>query len=294
MPSILSRLLLALVVVPAALCAQQGQALYQVFCASCHLPDRFHVGPSLIEIAGLYRDQPAAFVAWCQKPQPKRKGVIHMPAMAHVREAQLLQIHAWVVASTAGKQEVKVADGDRFRASPSMRRRPLVQRIFMPDAGPAAIAVAVNDTWHYCWDAGPCRLRYVWKGDFIDGWPVWRANGNALAKVVGDVVLREARSPLPVGDARPRFLGYRITDGLPTFRYRIGGVWVVERITPLPGGRGLARSFAIFGASDGWRLTLTPSEHLVYSSDDGTFDGAVFTPAADKRAAFTIVMEERR
>ena len=38
-----------------------------------------------------------------------------------------------------------------------------------PEAGPAAIAVAVNEELHYCWDAGECRLRYIWKGDFIDG-----------------------------------------------------------------------------------------------------------------------------
>ena len=75
-----------------------------------------------------------------------------------------------------------------------MRRRPLVQRIFMPDAGPAAIAVAANDEWHFCWDAGPCRLRYVWKGDFIDEWPVWRGNGDAYAKVRGQVLLHEKRT----------------------------------------------------------------------------------------------------
>jgi cytochrome c551/c552 len=296
----ISRLLFAFVLllptglVSTALCAQQGQDLYKVFCASCHLPDRFHVGPSLIEVGKLYGSKPDEFVAWCHEPQQKRKGVIQMPSMAHVDKANLRKIHAWIVSSTKGKKEVKVKGGDRFRASPSMRRRPLVQRIFMPGAGPAAIAVATNDEWHYCWDAGPCRLRYVWKGDFIDGWPVWRANGNALAKVVGEVVLRERVSPLPrERGTRPRFLGYRMKDGLPTFRYRLGKVLVEERITPLLDGWGLARQFTLEGAPAGFRLTLTASDKMTYTSEDGTFDGLVFTPSKAKAASFTIVMEEK-
>jgi len=295
MPALLTRVAFAFaLLLPAALGAQDGQALYKVFCASCHLPDRFHVGPSLIEIGGLYGSKPDEFVAWCHQPKQKRKGVIQMPPMAHVDKARLLQIHAWVVASTKGKKEVKVKNADRFRASPSMRRRPLVQRIFMPEAGPAAIAVATNDEWHYCWDAGPCRLRYVWKGDFIDGWPVWRGNGNALAKVVGDVVLREARTPLPVAKGtKARYLGYRMKQGLPTFRYRLGKVLVEERITPLLDGWGLERHFELRGAPAGWKLTLTASERMIYTSEDGTFDGLVFTPSKGKESSFTIVMEEK-
>jgi cytochrome c551/c552 len=285
---------LALALAAPAVRGQQGQQLYQVNCASCHLPDRANVGPSLIEVAKLYRGKPKEFVAWCHDPQQKRKGVIQMPSMAHVAPAQLLQVLAWIVESTAGKEEVQVKNADRFRASPSMRRRPLVQRIFMPEAGPAAIAVATSNEWHYCFDAGQCRLRYVWKGDFIDGWPVWRANGNALAKVVGDVLLREARSPLPAdAGAKRRFLGYRMKDGLPTFRYRLGEMRVEERITPLLDGWGLERRFVLADAPAGVQLTMTAAPKMIYTSDDGSFDGLVFTPSKGKERAFTIVMEEK-
>ena len=274
--------------------AQQGQELYQVFCASCHMADRFHVGPSLIEIGKLYGEKPDEFVAWCHAPKQKRKGVIQMPSMAHVDAPKLRQIHGWIVSSTKGKKEVEVKGLDGFRASPSMRRRPLVQRIFMPDAGPAAIAVAANDEWHFCWDAGPCRLRYVWKGDFIDGWPVWRGNGDAYAKVRGQVLLREKRTPLPVAaDAKARFLGYRMKDGLPTFHYLLGRVKVSERITPLLDGWGLKRRFELKDAPAGWKLTLTAAEKMMYTSEDGTFEGLVFTPSKGKERAFTIVMEEK-
>lgn len=272
----------------------QGEPLYRVFCASCHMPDRFHVGPSLVEISKLYGDKPDEFVAWCHNPQQKRQGVIQMPSMAHVDAGQLRQIHAWVVSSSKGKKEVQVKGLDGFRASPSMRRRPLVQRIFMPDAGPAAIAVATNDEWHFCWDAGACRLRYVWKGDFVDGWPVWRGNGNALAKVRGEVLLREARTPLPADKAAaPRFLGYRMKAGLPTFRYRLGAMQVEERITPLLDGWGLKRQFTLSGAPVDVRLTMTKCDKMIYTSEDGVFDGLVFTPSKGKERSFTIVMEEK-
>jgi cytochrome c551/c552 len=271
---------------------QDGKALFTAFCSACHMPDRMHVGPSLVEIARLYHDKPADFLAWCREPKPKRQGVIQMPSMAMLEEAQLLAIRGHILAVTEGVEEVIVENADRFRASPSMRRRPLVQRLFLPDAGPAAIAVATGDRLHFCWDAGACRLRYVWKGDFIDGWPVWRANGNALAEILGEVVLREAKSPLPVAeDGARKFLGYRMKDGLPTFRYRLGVVEVEERITLTADEKALARGFSLKNAPADWKLTFTRSDQITYRSADGTFDGLVFTPAADKTASFTVILE---
>jgi len=108
------------------------------------------------------------------------------------------------------------------------------------------------------------------------------------------VLLRETRTPLPVVDgAKTRFLGYRMKDGLPTFRYRLGSMRVEERITPLLDGWGLERRFALQGAPDGVQLTLTAAPKMIYTSEDGTFDGLVFTPSKGKERAFTIVMEEK-
>ena len=253
------------------------------------------VGPSKVEIAGLYRGKRAEFLKWCKDPKQKRKGVIQMPSVGYLGDDKLGSIYDYLLASTKGKKEVVAKSGDRFRASPSARKRPLVQRMFMPDAGPAAIAVAVNEQFHYCWDAGACRLRYVWRGDFIDAWPVWRGNGDALAKVLGEVLLREAASPLPfAADAKRKFLGYRIEHGLPTFRYRVGATEVEERITPLANGKGLARRFVLRSAPGDTRLTFTASDKVTYRSDDGVFAGLVFTPAQGRRDAFTVIIEEKR
>lgn len=275
---------------------EQGKLLFGAMCAACHVHDRMHVGPSLVEIAGLYGDNRKDFRTWCKDPKPKRKGVIQMPSMASLTDDHLNSIHGYIVASTKGLKEVVVKNADKFRASPSMRRRPLIMRLFMPLAGPAAIAVAVNDDYHFCFDAGECRLRYVWKGDFVDGWPVWKGNGNGLAKIVGNVLMREAKSPLPVAkDAKRKFLGYRIKHGLPTFRYLIGKVKVEERISMSDDGQALARRFVLRGAPTDWQMTFTASDALDYFSDDGRFDGLVFTPneGKGKVQAFTIIMEEK-
>ena len=51
-------------------------------------------------------------------------------------------------------------------AADAKAERPNVVRAFLPDAGPAAIAVALPGDQNFCWDAGNCRLRYLWSGEF--------------------------------------------------------------------------------------------------------------------------------
>jgi len=271
-PRSLQRALLATVFAATPLAAQDGKELFTLHCAACHLTDRQLVGPSLVEVSRLYTGKLDEFLAWCNEPKQKRQGVIQMPPMGHVGSDNLKLIHAHIIESSRGVKEVKVKGLDPFYASTSMRKRPQVQRIFMPEAGPAAIAVAVNDELHYCWDAGECRLRYIWKGDFIDGWAVWRGNGDGLAKIQGEVLLREERNPVPfdiLADSAaitPKFLGYSLKDGLPTFRWSAPGMEVAETIRPSGGGKSLTRSFQIestidlnlrFASSDGMSVSST-------------------------------------
>ena len=65
----------------------------------------------------------------------------HVPELARQGKAAQKQFHAWG------------------------HKRPLMYRIFMPDASPAAIAVGLKHGQNYCWDAGQCRLRYAWYGE---------------------------------------------------------------------------------------------------------------------------------
>ncbi len=272
------------------LCAQDGKTLFTQHCAACHLADRQLVGPSLVEVSKLYTGKLDQFLAWCIEPQQKRQGVIQMPPMRHVGEGNLKLIHTHILAASKGVKEVKVKGLDPFYASPSMRKRPQVQRLFMPEAGPAAIAVAVNETLHYCWDAGSCRLRYIWKGDYIDGWAVWKGNGNGLAKIQGDVLLREERTPLPYPKAKPKFLGYKLVNGLPIFRYRLGSVEVLEEILPTSDGLALERTFTVTGANVPTNLTFTASDKVTYSSKKGSWKGTVLSTNPHRNGRFAVTI----
>ena len=114
--------------------------------------------------------------------------------------------------------------------------RPMMYRMFMPGATPAAIAVALPGQDSLCWDAGACRFRYAWSGGFIDNQGYWKGNGNAQAKLLGPQwfnagtshLLRTAHDTEPVTS----FKGYVLVKGLPEFHYTLDGVEVHELISP--------------------------------------------------------------
>ena len=157
-------------------------------------------------------------------------------------------------------------------------RRPFVQRVFMPDAGPAAIAVALSDDQNFCWDAGQCRLRYAWKGAFIDASAHWKGNGRDLAKLPAAPWWHAPKDAFPLrfgaadADAPPvKFLGYRLDQGVPEFHYRAGDVEVFEKIVAAEKGAALAVRYRVpnskqpvfyEGRAQGadFTITLTPAQ----------------------------------
>jgi cytochrome c551/c552 len=270
MPRRLVTLLLLLGVAP-VFAAEDGALLYAQNCAACHLPDQMVVGPSLIEIAKLYAKKPKDFVRWAVKPQKKRTGVIEMPSMAHLGEAKLLAIREHMLAAAVGLKEKPAITKDPL-ARPA--RRPEVRRIFLPNVGPAAIAVALPGDLNFGFDAGDCRLRAVWRGDFVDGWAYYKGAGKATATPLGKVLWS-----LPADESlqrRVKFRGYVVdAAGLPTFEYERDGARFRETI--VGDGRDLLRRFEVeatgpvtftldprttpsAGALAGTTLTLTPAE----------------------------------
>ena len=264
--------------------ADPPKLVFQINCSACHAVDQMIVGPSLVEIAGIYRDDPDGFVKWCIAPQHKRQGVIEMPSMAHLGEPSLRGLHKHILGLAEGKKEQKKSDNDPFGVPATQVRRPQVQRMFLPEASPAAIAVALPGDLSFCFDASECRLRYVWKGGFIDGWPYWKANGSSLAKLGGEVIYREPSFPLtwPLAgeELPPKFLGYRVgKDGLPSFRYQRGGVTWKETIKSLSDGSGIER---VFELDAGKAMTVVAEKATVTSST-----GSANIPVSDKSFTLT-------
>jgi azurin len=121
-------------------------------------------------------------------------------------------------------------------------KRPFVQRIFMPNSGPASIAVALPGTVNYCFDAGTCRLRYAWNGPFLDGTRHWRGSGKDLGEVGDSAWWTASKSLIRFGGAKEddsadvKFFGYILVDGLPEFHYRVGKQEVFELVKPAGSG----------------------------------------------------------
>lgn len=202
---------------------------------------------------------------------------------------------------------------------------PIVYRTFMPGASPAAFAVALPGNQYFCWDAGECRLRYVWtKGGFIRGNQVhWSSNGKPVAEFNG-VPYYRARSSLlkpedyevlaatnrrePFYDTtqasdfpfeikgvseRPRFRGYRLVDGFPEFRISVGEIEIRESIRTTSDGLGVVRSFSVSPATD-LTLRLTPTDEAKITSSAGRVseDGTLRVARADS-AAFEVTIVEK-
>lgn len=123
------------------------------------------------------------------------------------------------------------------QSNPPPLARPYLKRFFLEKAGPAAIAVALENDMNYCWDAGNCRLRYAWKGDFIDLGKNSRSNGNRQYKPLGkefwngqgDETTYTVKTEDP--NLKPDFKGYRLVKGIPQFTYLMGELTVTEFIT---------------------------------------------------------------
>ncbi|MEM7600675.1 MAG: plastocyanin/azurin family copper-binding protein, partial [Verrucomicrobiota bacterium] len=174
---------------------------------------------------------------------PKEKGVYHY-ICTFPGHAMLMYgaIYAGVPqpALSADPNIPEVArNAEKMRAEALLDvSRPSMLRVFMPQAGPAAIAVALPHDFNYCWDAGNGRLRYLWTGDFLDATGVWRGNGNALGKVLGEEIWEshpgETVYGIQLGGSAAkdyRYEGYDLIDGIPLYHYQIDGTKITETLT---------------------------------------------------------------
>ena len=181
--------------------------------------------------------------------------------------------------------------------SPSLTSgEPALFRIFMPDAGPAAIAVHVAENLSYCWDAGSCRLRYAWRGGFIDNTEIWKGHRDAYAEIVGDIFYRDD-SDFPLHMDFPgnipvtEFKGYRLIDQLPEFHYRLNNIDVFERIEADPDDRiGMIRTFRIPEAKRDIWFVHDPEDGMKYESTQGEWVGGHLKIRPEEAKSFTIKM----
>jgi cytochrome c len=75
---------------------ETGETLF-ANCAACHARDKTLVGPSLAEIAQIYRSNPDGIIAWAKAPGKKRPAMPPMPPMGHLGEANLRKVAAYML-----------------------------------------------------------------------------------------------------------------------------------------------------------------------------------------------------
>jgi azurin len=190
------------------------------------------------------------------------------------------------------KHQHAVADLHPYKTSP-----PYLYRIFMPDAGPAAIAVSLPNQLSYCWDAGSCRLRYAWQGEFLDPRNYFDKKAEKYARVMGNIFYRDKTTyPLKFStdkDPVVDFKGYKLINRYPEFHYTIDGKDVYELIKPKEDGRGLIRSFRIPEATQGLYFVFDGSDGAEYTTSKGKISGNQIDLTSDDAHEFVIVMTKK-
>lgn len=171
---------------------------------------------------------------------------------------------------------------------------PLLYRTFMPDCGPAAIAVGLTATEAYCFDAGKCYLRYAWSGGFVDNAEQWKGNGSKLTKLVGTVYWRDKTGfPFRIGNESTipsiDFKGYQLRKRLPTFSYWLDKVEVTETIHLSVDGKALVRDFTFKNNHQLLYFLVNTDDGLVYQSSLGNFNkGVLRIPAHVQRLSISM------
>jgi mono/diheme cytochrome c family protein len=211
-----------------------------------------------------------------------------------------------------------------LKAAETAEQVPIIYRTFMPGASPAAFAVALPGNHYYCWDAGECRLRYVWtKGGFIRGNERhWSSNGKPVATFEGLPYYRARTSllkpehykdlartnmttpfydtsqaqdfPIAIANAAgpPRYRGYRLIDGYPEFRYELDGNMIRERIQVTDDKRGIVRHFSIeTNAAVTMHLTPSSESRITASAGQLAKDGTLRLTSAEA-ASFSVTIVE--
>lgn len=168
--------------------------------------------------------------------------------------------------------------------------RPMVRRMFLPNASPAAIAVALPGDLNLCWDAGPCRLRYVWRGGFIDAEKHFTSKGQAVARLGGPVVATAADGiPVTLGGRVARevfFQGYALDKGLPTFLYTIDGQLIKEGFSS--DGGILIRRFQLPGVKEAVEIRGPFVPSLNPTAEGGKWVDGVLRLSAEEAADVTL------
>ncbi len=175
---------------------------------------------------------------------------------------------------------------------------PYLYRVFIEGASPAAIAVSLPRNISYCWDAGTCRLRFAWKGGFVDNSELWKGKGDVTAKVVGKIFFRD-KSGYPIRLNNPELVpvvaykGYRLINRYPEFHYTIDGLNVFELVLPAGNSNGLIRTFRIPTSNKTVWFCTDPKDGVTYKASTGKWVNGRLMLSPVQARSFSLSMTKR-
>ncbi|MEZ5962541.1 MAG: PA14 domain-containing protein [Planctomycetota bacterium] len=180
----------------------------------------------------------------------------------------------------AARQELIVVD------------EPIVQRAFVEDGPPRAIAVGLPGGVSLCFDAEHCCVASAWRGGFLDVGPDRSGRGGKACRRVGTPFLSGDAFALRVaGEPADEFRAYRVEGRGVVFEFAAGERRVEERLEVDAQGS-LACTFRVSGEPAPVELDLARAGLRVTGSA-GTWDGDVLRlpTASSQRFTLTVGVE---
>ncbi|MFC5051418.1 c-type cytochrome [Rubritalea spongiae] len=210
--------------------AAEAPQAFKTNCIACHDMNKDLVGPALVDVARWYpKEKREEFIKWCYNPGKRNPDMAQMPAMVHIPEEELIEVHKYILEAAKGQQKIKMPRIDPYIETEVYRKRPRVERTFIPGTGPASMVIALptSEEHNVIWDTDTCEVSYIAKGT-VDNYKYWKSNGNSEANVGKQVF--DVKEPLL--EAEKDYVGYRLDkEGFPTLEYMVGEVKVTERFS---------------------------------------------------------------
>lgn len=232
--------------------AEDGKQLTQIGCIQCHAFDGNALpGVVGIDLGGVpNRIRPDWFRTFVLDPGALKRGT-RMPSFFPDGVSQSPHILDGNTSQQVAALWSYLKQSDRLGAPPKIAEalaasyelipedQPLILRTFMNGVGTHAIAVGFPEGVHFAIDAKTPRLALAWKEDFVDARSTWFERFTPPIDPLGmDAVVvspgaefRFQPSDHSQKPSYPTFIGYQLdSKRVPTFRYRIGGTIVTDRV----------------------------------------------------------------
>ncbi|WP_158971758.1 c-type cytochrome [Paraglaciecola sp. L3A3] len=265
-----------------------GQQAFEVNCHACHDLQKDTVGPALIEIRKLYPiENQASFLAWTNNPGKKRPEGMQMPAMAHLGETKLKEIHQYILAIS---KDVKPKRKSRhnFTFKPAPKTYPYYQRGKMPFSSPAAIGIVFQADFGLSWDTATSRLNYAYqsKRSFFSG-------ENKQNELLDSLIYQETADQLWsfAKDKPAIFKGYRLIDELPEFVYQVADITITERFSAIKNKLGFVRHITMVGVKQPITMDLSHTGKVKLAVSTGKLEGNKLHLSPAQAINFTVTVE---